>query len=587
MGPPDSNETELLREQVVWLHKELERQRTGRKRAERFVDGLASLTLPDTLQTLRKNLLELFVRVVELDGAFLLEANVHDGCFYCLETTDDKFKDFSWPAGDSLIRALGGEVINSFNVAKHALWIRQAPELREGVGSALHFALQIEPAVILVGVHHQKSRFRAYHMQQCEVLSHFAAQAWNRVAATEREIRLRQAAEHAISTLESVQKELRVSKVAAERANQAKSIFLANMCHEIRTPLSAVISLSELVLQSQLKPEQRDLVSGSLDSAEHLLQILNDILDLSKIESGQLDLEYQVLNLGDLVNQVLAGVAVRAEEKGLELKLNLDEKMSLWRTGDPLRLKQVLFNLLGNAVKFTPRGCVTLRVKQERGDLVCFAVEDTGIGLSSEQQEMVFGAFVQAEQSISRKYGGTGLGLAICRQLVARFGGEIWVESQPGRGSTFYFTASLPAMAMPREDSNVRRSADTEPVRMLRILVAEDNRINQLVVCRQLELLGHATEVVENGFLALQRIQEGEWDLVLMDMQMPVMDGLEATRQVRGLKDPKLANVPIVAVTANALKGERERCLQAGMDAYLTKPLRQHELTKVLARLNY
>jgi len=530
--------------------------------------------------------------------------------------------------------------------------------------------------------------------------------------------------ETALTRQEEINRKLVKAKEEAEVASRIKSEFLANMSHEIRTPINGVIGMTELALETNLTPEQREYLSTVKLSADSLLSLINDILDLSKMEVGRLELDCFEFNVHEVVGAMLKGIAIRAHQKGLELVYDIRPSVPEILVGDAHRLRQILLNLVANAIKFTERGevLVTLDSAPERGpNMVHMMVRDTGIGIAREKQEVIFKAFSQAESSHSRRYGGTGLGLAITSRLVRLMGGEIWVESEPDRGSEFHVTLPLPAgapqsLAIPEclkgvttlivDDNLTQRkiltammgqwgmkaeSVETamqglsametavsggspyrlvlidgnmpemdgfqlaecikrnpklagatilmlspglhsdditrckqlgisayliKPIRRLellkvvvrvldqkgifaapaqeaepwekerhnrlRILAAEDNRVNQRVLARMLEKEGHRVTLVEDGEAAIRASEETDFDVILMDVQMPVMDGLEATGSIRRRELTTGKHVPIIALTAHAMKGDRERCLGGGMDAYVAKPVQKQELLHII-----
>jgi len=392
-----------------------------------------------------------------------------------------------------------------------------------------------------------------------------------------------------LSEIDKQNVELINAKIKAEQSSLAKEQFLANMSHEIRTPLNGIAGMAKLLENTPLTKDQRAYNQAIITSSGNLSVIINDILDFSKIEAGKLTIEKVGFNLKENIDKIINTMRYKSEEKGIDLTSEIDVNIAQVLIGDPTRTNQIIINLLNNAIKFTPKGSVTMRCELLEQSLITnkilFEVLDTGIGIDSEKLLTIFGSFSQEDESTTRKFGGTGLGLAISKQLVELFKGELKVESEKGKGTIFSFIIEFPVGSSKDWFKKEVTSTSWKSLKHKKVLLVEDNMINQFLASTILKNWKMRVEVAENGLIAIEKLKSQNFDVVLMDMQMPVMGGIEATSIIRG--DLK-SSIPIIALTARALKGVDKECMEAGMNDYISKPFNQSELfNKILNAINY
>lgn len=389
------------------------------------------------------------------------------------------------------------------------------------------------------------------------------------------------------------EKEIIKAKDLAESATKSKSRFLANMSHEIRTPMNGIIGMANILKTTKLNEEQQEHLNLISISANNLLAIINDILDLSKIESDQLSMENIDFDLIENINDIIKILQIKTNEKDIELKIHYDPNTPKFVKGDPIRLNQILLNLVNNAIKFTEKGSVEVfasKIDENQNNIkLKFKIVDTGIGISKEGQKRLFKEFSQVYSYTTRKHGGTGLGLAISKKLSEKMNGEIGVESELGKGSIFWFTVEIGKGKSPDKIENeVNDIQFCEAEKSLKILLAEDNYINQKVAKMTLEKMGHILDIADNGEIAVEKFLANEYDLILMDIQMPIMNGIDATRQIRKIEEAinKSKGIKIVAMTANIMKQDKEEYLASGMDDFVSKPFKINELVNILGKIN-
>lgn len=563
----DIYQQEALQEALVELKQARQRERLLADENKAILSAISAMSEAKNRHEIFTGLNNVLKKYINFDDFIVLTRDDERYPFKTLISTNSVFDNISWLHGNASERALNGECILLFEPDRLAEFINLNSFIKSHVNSVVLTGIRSEvtqTVILLIGA--KKGHFS---IENKETLRRFRPLIERAVIDIETKEKLQRIVEVRTTQLAKAREE-------AELANRSKSEFLAMMSHEIRTPLNSVLGMLDILKQSTLSEEQIDALSQMECSAELLLAIISDILDLSKIESGRFQLNEQWVNLRDTVTFVISQQKQIAKKKSLQFKLNcmVTTDKQFWI--DSTRLSQILFNLIGNAIKFTDEGEVKVSVSEQDSELV-ISISDTGIGISKAKQEHLFTAFHQGDRSITRRFGGTGLGLAITKHLVEMMRGKIIVKSDEHVGSTF--TIKIPVLTRCNQNRPVKID-NNQPIKAMDLLVVEDTESNQFVIKLILNKLGHNVHIASHGAEALTFLEENEdlIDLILMDVSMPVMDGITATRLLRD----KGFKTPIIALTAHALESDRDKCLDAGMDGFISKPVRRQDIFEAI-----